>query len=264
MATVPIKQRVRESFDRAALTYDGAAIVQRRICERLLEELAATAAAGPDTPDNPASILDAGCGTGYGAAQLRKRWPEARITGIDFAPSMLALARKEVDCCQVADIEKLPFAQESFDLWWSSLSIQWCKAHTVFREAARVLVPSGRIAFSTLCPDTFAELRTAFASVDQHRHTLPFDEPQAINAALAQTGLREIRLIREKHTVYYPDLKSLLRSIKAIGAQNVGAGGRSGMMGRSAWLKVEEAYERFREPAGLPASYDALLGFARK
>ena len=257
MHPASIKQRVRESFDKAAVTYDGAAVVQRRVCDRLLQELA--------EPEHvPARILDAGCGTGYGSGQLRKRWPASHITGIDFAPAMLALASKETDCCQAADIEKLPFAEKCFDLWWSSLSIQWCHAATVFSEAVRVLRPGGQIAFSTLCPDTFAELRAAFSEVDHHRHTLPFDEPEAIHAALAGAGLGDIRLVRERHTVYYPELKSLLRSIKAIGAQNVGDGGRSGMMGRAAWQKVEAAYERFRTPAGLPASYDVLLGYAKK
>ena len=257
MHTASIKQRVRESFDKAAVTYDGAAVVQRRVCDRLLQEL-------PEPKALPARVLDAGCGTGYGSRQLRQRWPAAHITGIDFAPSMLALASMETDCCQAADIEKLPFAEESFDVWWSSLSIQWCHAATVFSEAVRVLRPGGQVAFSTLCPDTFAELRAAFADVDHHRHTLPFDEPEAINAALAEAGLRHIRLVRERHTIYYPELKSLLRSIKAIGAQNVGEGGRNGMMGRRAWQKVEAAYEQFRAPAGLPASYDVLLGYATK
>ena len=257
MLPLLIKQRVRESFDKAAQTYDGAAVVQRRVCDRLLKELAE-----PETI--PSHILDAGCGTGYGSGQLRKRWPRTHITGIDFAPAMLELASKEADCCQAADIEKLPFAAANFDLWWSSLSIQWCNAATVFSEAFRVLRPGGQVAFSTLCPDTFAELRAAFAGVDQHRHTLPFNEPDAIHTALLGAGLRNIRLVRERHTVYYPELKSLLRSIKAIGAQNVGEGGRSGMMGRRTWQKVEATYEQFRTPAGLPASYDVLLGYGTK
>ena len=70
MHTASIKQRVRESFDRAATTYDAAAVVQRRICQRLLDEL------DPALPA-PASVLDAGCGTGYGARLLRQRWPAA-------------------------------------------------------------------------------------------------------------------------------------------------------------------------------------------
>ena len=250
-----LKLRVRDSFDRAADTYDDAAVVQRRVCQRLLDEL--------DLPE-PTRILDAGCGTGYGARLLRARWPDARVTGVDFAPMMLALARRASDDCCAADIEKLPFADASFDLWWSSLAIQWCDAATVFAEAARVLRPGGRLTVSTLGPDTFHELRTAFAGVDRHRHTLPFSEPDAIADALRRAGLNDVALRRETHTLHYPDLKTLLRAVKAIGAQNVGAGGRSGMMGRHAWLQLEAAYERCREAAGLPASYDVILGYATK
>ncbi|MDR0577835.1 MAG: malonyl-ACP O-methyltransferase BioC [Candidatus Accumulibacter sp.] len=253
-----IKRRVRDAFDRAAASYDEAAVVQRRVRGRLLEELAWN---GGGAPGN---VLDAGCGTGGGAERLRRRWPGVHVTGIDFAPAMLAVAREKLDSRLAADIENLPFADGSFDLWWSSLSIQWCDAPAVFAEAARVLRPGGRVAFSTLCPETFAEVRAAFAGVDPHRHTLPFDEPEAIRRALEAAGLRGVRLIRERHAAFYPDLKTLLRSIKDIGAHNVGEGGRAGMMGRAAWRRVEAAYERFRAPSGLPASYDVLLGYAEK
>ena len=248
---------MRESFDRAAATYDGAALVQRRVCERLLATLS-----GAD--GTARALLDAGCGTGYGARLLRARWPDARVTGVDFAPMMLAQARRANDDCCAADIENLPFADASFDLWWSSLAIQWCDAAAVFGEAARVTRPGGRIAVSTLGPATFDELRQAFAAIDAHRHTLAFSAPEAIGQALACAGLSEIDVRRETHTVHYPDLKTLLRAVKAIGAQNVGAGGRSGMMGRDAWLRLEAAYERHRQPAGLPASYDVILAYARK
>ena len=251
-----IKQRVRESFDRAACTYDGAARVQRQVCERLLEQLS--------LPEAPSRILDAGCGTGYGARLLRTRWPGVAITGIDFAPAMLTLARQHTDHCFAADIEQLPCDANEFDLWWSSLSIQWCDADRVFGEAARILQPGGLLALSTLGPATFHELREAFSGVDHHRHTLPFSQAEAIEKALVDAGFKDIRLLRENHTVHYPDLKTLLRAVKAIGAHNVGEGGRSGMMGRDAWLQVEGAYEQFREPAGLPASYDVIFAYANK
>jgi len=253
-----LKQRVRQSFERAATTYDDAAVVQRRVCERLLEELDL---GGRPLPQQ---LLDAGCGTGFGARLLRQRWPAGHITGVDFAPAMLTSARHESDACYAADIEKLPFAAASFDLWWSSLSIQWCDADRVFAEAARVLRPGGQLALSTLGPDTFRELRGAFSAVDRHRHTLPFSAPEAISAALAGARFCDISLRREKHTVHYPDLKTLLRAVKAIGAHNVGEGGRNGMMGRQAWQQVEATYEQHREAAGLPASYDVILGYARK
>jgi len=257
MLPLPIKQRVRESFGRAATSYDSAAIVQRRVCERLLAEFKPVA-------QGPQRILDAGCGTGYGARLLRGRWPETRLTGVDFAPAMLDLARHHSHANCAADIEALPFADSAFDLWWSSLSIQWCDAGRVFAEAARVLAPGGQLAVSSLGPETFVELRQAFSGVDRHRHTLEFSNPDHLAGALAQAGFKNIRLIRETHAVYYPDLKTLLRAVKAIGAQNVGEGGRSGMMGRIAWQRVETAYEHFREKDGLPASYDVILIYANQ
>ena len=250
-----LKQRVRASFDRAATTYDDAAIVQRRACDRLLGSL------NPETP--PDRILDAGCGTGFGARILRQRWPQAHITGVDFAPTMIERARNAMDECFTADIEHLPMSGHQFDLWWSNMSIQWCDAAAVFAEARRVLHPGGWLAVSTLGPDTFHEMREAFSSIDAYRHTLHFSEPDAVAAALDATGFGRIELWRERCAIHYPDLKTLLRAVKDIGAQNVGDGGRSGMMGRAAWQRLEAAYERFRTAEGLPASYDIIFAYAR-
>ena len=186
-----LKQRVRASFDRAAVTYDGAAVVQRRVCDRLLTTLTAFDA----TP--PTRVLDAGCGTGYGAGLLRAHWPNAEITGVDFAPAMLAQARAQLDTGAAGDIEHLPFADAHFGLWWSSLTIQWCDAARVFAEAHRVLHPGGRLALSTLATDTFHELRCAFSGIDAHRHTLPFSDPDAIGAALAGAGFRDIEHVHK-------------------------------------------------------------------
>ncbi|MFP5580315.1 MAG: methyltransferase domain-containing protein, partial [Acidimicrobiia bacterium] len=38
-------------------------------------------------------VLDAGCGTGYGLANLRARYPEAELCALDIAPGMLAVTR---------------------------------------------------------------------------------------------------------------------------------------------------------------------------
>jgi malonyl-CoA O-methyltransferase len=261
MNPLPPKHRVRESFDRAAASYDAAAVLQRKVCELLLAgfNLPATGVA-----TTTLDILDAGCGTGYGARLLRTRWPAAHLSVADFAPAMLELARKDADACFNADIEKLPFTSQSFDAWWSSLTIQWCDADTVFAEAARVLRPQGRLAVSTLGPGTFQELRSAFSAVDRYRHTLPFSEPKAISEALQRAGFSAIAVHRETLTLHYPNLKSLLRAVKGIGANAVGAGARTGMMGRHAWQALETAYEKQRTPEGLPASYDVILGYAER
>jgi len=253
---LPLKPRIRESFDRAARSYDAAAILQRRVCEDLL------AAWTPDAP--PDSILDAGCGTGHGIRLLHRRWPDARLTALDFAPAMLELARQNPALCVAGDLEALPCRAASFAAWISSLTIQWCDTGQVFREAWRVLRPGGYLATSTLGPDTFRELRAAFAGIDSYRHTLAFSDPAAVEQALRNAGFTDIVLRRRSVRLHYPDLRTLLHAVKAIGANSVGDGARAGLFGKRAWQQVQAAYEGHRTPAGLPAHYDVIFAYARK
>ncbi|HJW02282.1 MAG TPA: malonyl-ACP O-methyltransferase BioC [Azospira sp.] len=252
------KALVRRSFDRAAASYDQSAQLQRQVCAALADLL---------TPPPPGTLLlDAGCGTGYGARLLAERFPDHPLVLADFAPAMLARARAQTPerPAVCADVEALPFANRRFGLYWSSLTLQWCDLHQSLAEAARVLVPGGQLAFSTLGPGTFAEIDAAFAGIDRHRHVLPFAPPQSSAAAALAAGLKEVRIERRRLALHYPDLRSLLRAIKDIGANQVGAPRRPVLLGRSAWRAVEARYEEFRTPAGLPATYDVILCTALK
>ena len=255
---LPEKHRIRAAFSRAATTYDAAAVRQREVCRALLDALTATVGA----PSSPADILDAGCGTGYGARLLAGQWPSARLVAADFAAAMAQKAAATAPAC-VADIESLPFRNRAFDLWWSSLTVQWCDPRRVLAEAVRVLRPHGRLALSTLGPGTYTELRQAFAGIDRHRHTLDFSEPAPLAAAAETAGLAQLQIERRTITLHYPDLKTLLGAVKAIGANALGDGRRSGMMGKAAWQALSAAYEAQRTADGLPASYDVILLTAR-
>jgi len=266
--SLPDKQRIRDAFSRAAASYDAAAVLQRTVCGRLLaalEDAGERAAAGIELA--PAHLLDAGCGTGYGTRLLHRRWPQARLSAVDFAATMAATTRRDAPPdtgCAVADIEALPFVDASFDLWWSSLTVQWCDIDAVLREAARVLSPDGRLALSTLGAGTYDELRQAFASVDRHRHTLDFAAADRLAEAAVAAGFHDVAVARETITLHYPDLRQLLGAVKAIGANALGAGRRPGMMGRTAWQALTAAYEAQRTAEGLPASYDVVLLVAQK
>lgn len=244
------RRRIREAFGAAAPGYDQHAAVQRAIVADLL---AWTQASG--TSDAP--LLDAGCGTGFASEALRQR--SAQVIGLDLAPAMAALAAQRGECGIVADIENLPLRDASMGTYWSSLAWQWCAAERAAREAARVLKPGGRLQIATLGPNTLAELRDCFAALDQAEHVRQFQPPAAIHAALLAAGFSAIRHQRHTCSGHAPDLASLLRDIRGVGAHTLGDSRRRGMLGRHAWQRLCDAYETHREPAGLPARYDVLL-----
>jgi len=98
----------------------------------------------------PLDALDAGCGTGFLSFELAARGH--RVTGVDFAPAMLAEARRKAAERAVsvhfeeADAEHLPFPEGSFDLAISR-HVLWTLPHpaAAIDEWIRVLRPGGRL-----------------------------------------------------------------------------------------------------------------------
>ena len=247
--TRPPKARVRQSFERAAATYDAAASVQRLICDRLLNGLPLGAGIQ--------RALDAGCGTGYAQGLLRQRYPAAEFISLDLSAAMLKHIASP--CSRIAgDLEHLPLADRCIDLYWSSLAVQWCDLAQALREARRVLRPHGHLVLATLGPSTFHELRTAFSRIDNYQHTLSFHAPAEIETLARQSGFSAVNSKNHQEIAYYPDLRSLLHAVKAVGANQLGSGRRTGLMSRSTLRRVEHAYETLRQPAGLPLTYDII------
>jgi malonyl-CoA O-methyltransferase len=251
---LPAKQRIRQAFDQAAMTYDAAAEVQREVSDRLVAHLIQISG-----NLNPKAILDAGGGTGYGARQLQAQWPDAELTVIDFAPRMLINARDQLAAAMLicADIEHLPIAERCFDLYWSSLAWQWNDPLRCLSEAERVLKPGSVLAVATLGADNFPELRHAFAEVDDYRHVLTIPAPEQLLAACHARGWEVWRWDRQPVRRYFPDLRTLLRSVKAVGAREVEQR-RPTPLSRSAWQTLTARYETWREPAGLSLTYDTV------
>lgn len=250
----PPKSRVRDAFERAAPTYDSAADVQRRICQRLAGGLPASTA--------PQSLLDAGSGTGYARRLLQQRFPAADYIALDLSAAMLQ--RVDAPGRRIAgDLEHLPLADAGLDLYWSSLAVQWCDLGRALAEARRVLRPGGLLALASLGPGTFEELRLAFAGVDDFRHTLGFHSPDEVAELAARAGFGDIAVGRYPEVAHYADFRSLLQAVKAVGANQLGAGRRTGLMSRGAFRQAEAASEAGRTPAGLPLSYDVITLYAR-
>lgn len=253
--TRPSKARVRQSFERAAPTYDSAATVQRHICHHLADRLPAT------LPME--RLLDAGCGTGYAQTLLQKRFPAAHAVALDLSAGMLQ--RIAAPCCRLAgDLEHLPLADASIDLYWSSLAVQWCDLARALSEARRTLRPGGQLALASLGPATFHELRTAFGGIDDYRHTLAFHSEEEVRQLATAAGLVAVDVQKGTEIAHYADFKTLLKAVKAIGANQLGSGRRTSLMSRATFARTEAACETLRTPAGLPLTYDVTYLYARK
>lgn len=263
------KARVRTSFDRAARTYDAAAILQKEVRQRMFERLELIKL-------SPQRILDAGCGTGHASQMLAKKFPSSQILSLDIAMGMLAQTKQAQPWMQrllglgkqsllCADIENLPVASSSLQLVWSNLAIQWCNdLDKTFGEMHRVLQTEGLVMFSTFGPDTLKELRAA-ASVDaDHVHVSRFIDMHDIGDALVRAGFSAPVLDVERFTLTYDDVKSVMRDLKAIGAHNATAGRNRGLLGRGFLQHLTEQYERFRQDGKLPATYEVVYGHAWK
>lgn len=246
------KRRVRQAFDRAASSYDGAAVVQREVCAAL----ARFAATHPCTRA-PQRLLDAGCGTGHALSLLHAAHPGAEVLALDFAPAMLGCVRGHARVC--ADLEHLPLAEACIDAVWSSLALQWCAPNRALGELMRVLRPGGVAWIATLGPHTLHELREAFRAIDDAAHVIDFHPPEHWAAAAAAAGLKVCASSRSTHAAHAPDLRTLLRDIKAVGAHTVEQRRRQ-PLGRQAWQRLEARYEHWRQADGrLPATYDVIL-----
>ena len=270
-----LKRAIRRSFERAAPTYDEAAFLQKEVARRLDDHL-------DGVKVDPGLILDAGCGTGFAFDLLNARFPRARVIGLDIAHAMLREADARhgrpggwrgllnrfapqaahlVPLC--GDLERLPLKSNSVDMAWSSLTLQWVDdLEATFRGVHRVLKPGGLFLFASFGPDTLKELRAASSGVDGHHHVNSFVDMHDVGDALVHAGFSHPVMEMEHVTLTYAELSGLLRDLKAIGAHTVKQGARSGLMGKTAWSRLAENYERFRRDGRLPATYEVVYGHA--
>ncbi|HYP66664.1 MAG TPA: malonyl-ACP O-methyltransferase BioC [Thiobacillaceae bacterium] len=264
------KRELRRAFERAAAEYDAHAALQREICDRLTQRLDYLKLA-------PVRILDAGCGTGYASRSLLRHFPKAELLTMDLAPAMLRLARgqtswwerpwqslrKPASSYVCGDLERLPLKASTVDFVWSSLAFQWVgDLAATLRELYRIQKPGGAILFSTFGPDTLKELRAVFTLVDERPHVSRFTDMHDIGDMLVHAGYQNPVMEMEHITLTYDNLKALMQDIKRIGAHNASADRPRGMLGRGAWQRLEQGYERYRREGRLPATYEVVYGHA--
>jgi SAM-dependent methyltransferase len=124
-------------------------------------------------------VLDAGCGAGYGAAELS--YPANSVTAIDLSEDAVTYARDQYPRrnlnCLVASCTALPIADASFDLVVAFEVIEhltdW---RQLLAEAKRVLAPGGQFIVSTPNKTYYAESRKLSGPNLFHEHEFEYVE----------------------------------------------------------------------------------------
>jgi len=260
------KHRIQKHFDAKAICYESSAVLQRNVCKDLLQRLDLTSL-------KPTVVLDVGCGTGWGTQDLLKKYKKAKIISLDLSSQMLKqtkskggwLRKSELIC---ADAEDIPLEDESVDLIFSNLMLQWCDYKKVFAEFKRILKPEGLLMFSTFGPDTLKELKQSWAQVDEYAHVNDFTDMHDLGDELIRAGLSEPVMDMDILTLTYQDVISVMKDLKAIGAntilKNQKKSAEPGLVTPAKLKRVIAHYEQYRKDSLIPASYEVVYGHAWK
>lgn len=209
------KTRIAQQFSRAATTYNSAADVQLDIAFDAVAQLTGEYQQG----------LDIGCGTGRISQQLAAKCD--KLMAMDLAFGMLDYAKhhclannSSIDWVQ-GDADNLPFADNSVDLVFSSMVLQWSNdPQKVMAEIARVMADKSTAVLAIMCEGSFQQLNASWQSVDDQRHVNHFVSAKTWLEAAVSQGLT-VTMQEKPYLTWHANIRQLLASIKSIGANVV-------------------------------------------
>lgn len=256
------KKRIRQHFSARAECYESSAILQREVCTRILDRL-------DWVKFKPETILDVGTGTGWGVQGLFQKYPSAKVMAMDLSLPMLQQARNKGRWFRkpgliCGDAEALPLEDQSVDLIFSSLMLQWCDPQIVFNEFLRVLKPGGLLMFATFGPDTLKELRHCWAQLDHAQHVNNFIDMHDLGDNLLHSGFAEPVMDMDMMQLTYQEARTVMTDLKAIGANTPMNGQYRGLLTPRKLQRVLDVYEGFRQDGVLPASFEVIYGHGWK
>ncbi|PFK45924.1 malonyl-[acyl-carrier protein] O-methyltransferase BioC [Bacillus cereus] len=262
------KTLLQKRFNGAAVSYDQYASVQKKMAQQLLSIMQKHY-----HKMSSIRVLELGCGTGYLTEQLAVSFPNAEIIAIDFAESMIAVAktRNHVESVtfRCEDIEHLTLS-ESFDVIISSATFQWLNdLQTTVKSLYRYLFEGGLLLFSTFGDQTFQELHTAFQHAKEEKNIQNSSSvgqrfvtrEQLKDVCESITG--DVHVSETCYIEKFATVREFLQSVRKVGATNSNA--ESYCQSPSIFRTMLCIYERdFTEEGKIVATYHALFAYIEK
>jgi len=125
-----------------------------------------------------------------------------------------------------------------------------------------VLREGGLFSFTTVGPDTLAEVRRAWAGIDDAIHVHGFIDMHDIGDLALRAGFTEPVMDVDTLQVTYRDVASLVADLRACGATNVAAGRRTTLTGRARLAAFREALHETRSAGRFEVTVELVFGQA--
>lgn len=256
-----IDQKIRKAFSDAAIQYDVLASLQLEIGRELVQKINALEGIG--------QILDVGMGTGKLTRRLAFYFPEAKVTGMDFADGMIRMAQQKQEGFAIvqADARRLPFKVDNFDLVVSNLTYQWVDdLAAAFAQIFYSLKPQGRLVATMFGHQTFQELFDVLIKTKEENSRISWGNRLAtqeqIKQAVAHAGFSTVSVDYELIDVHFPDMMALLRWIKDIGANCLSP---DIFIGKDHLQRANDYYNKhYRERLGIKSTFEVVWINAQK
>jgi SAM-dependent methyltransferase len=153
------------------------------------------------------SVLEVGCGAGVDLARFAKGG--ARVTGVDLTPSAIELAKANFEQqgltgdLRVASGERLPFANDSFDLVYAHGVVQYTPdPQRLVDECRRVVKPGGEAVFQVYNRISWLNALSKLMKVPlEHEDAPVLLKFSASEFGKLLSGFREIRIVPERFPV---------------------------------------------------------------
>jgi malonyl-CoA O-methyltransferase len=206
-----MKNKIKNSFNRAWKTYDVYCNVQKTVCLKAIELLLQYGKTYPQ-------VADFACGTGMSTLCLSEKIDFEKMKAIDFSEKLSEIAREKINDNRIdlvlSDFDDRLFADQTFDLIFCNMGLQWSlnisSTLSLFYE---YLKNKGLIAFSLPLENTFSELNVPYKNT--------FYTPREILKTLEDIGCQVEMFYPEIVVEQYSTPLKALQSIKSVGANCV-------------------------------------------
>jgi SAM-dependent methyltransferase len=203
------------------------------------------------------------------SAELNERVHQQRAQSgrwlvVDSVDSILNLPARDVTRRSVLDGDPLELVSgistAQFEVALVNLQLAWMDYEMAFNTLRRLLVPGGKLFFSTFGPDTLFQLREAWSRQDDLPHVHDFPDLHLLGDQLLRSGFKRPILDADWLGVEFEDVDLLMEDLRSEGFHNVHRQRRHTLTGKN---RVDAMRQHFSKDAG-PAqiTFELIYGYA--